>query len=234
MEPIFVQTENVKNLIAFMAQIHKRVGHDSLGLISGPAGRGKTCTAKWYATQNECVYVESLRDWSSLWMFQNICRAMGIAPIPGRKKAAFEAIVEASTENPRPIILDEADLIGSRLIESVRDLCKVMMVPWVLVGEESLPELMRHDRRVWSRTYVSMEFKPMQANEIIYYAHKAAGLKVPADCADLIQRKSSGDIRLVGRTVGMLETICNANRTNAATLKITKAAISKGLQERSK
>lgn len=234
MKPEFIYTQNVKNFISTMEIVKKRMGYDSLAMIHGRAGRGKSRTAKWYATRNDCVYLITLRDWSVLWMYQDILKAMGIYHdnMPKRKKQAFEAILTASEANPRPIILDEADLLQSRLLETVRDLCKTMNVPWVLVGEESLPGLMNRDRRVWSRRCASMEFLPMQTPDIIAYCMKAADLKMETETADLIQRYTEGDIRLIEMTLNTGETMARANSSKELTPDIASAALKKIIPEK--
>jgi len=233
-KPTFVYTKNVKNFVATMQLVEKRMGHDSLAMIWGRAGRGKTRTAKWYATQHDCVYVESLRDWSVLWMYQDILRAMGVESFPKRKKQAFEAIIDISQDDSRPIILDEADLVGPRLLESIRDLCKTMMVPWVLIGEESLPMLMSRDRRVWSRRCASLEFQPMHAPDIISFCKKATELDMSGDTADTIQKASGGDVRLVEMVLSTGETIANANNKKEVSLDIALTAIKKVIPEKGK
>jgi len=233
-KPTFVYTKNVKNFVATMQLVEKRMGHDSLAMIWGRAGRGKTRTAKWYATQHDCVYVESLRDWSVLWMYQDILRAMGVESFPKRKKQAFEAIIDISQDDSRPIILDEADLVGPRLLESIRDLCKTMMVPWVLIGEESLPVLMSRDRRVWSRRCASLEFQPMHAPDIISFCKKATELDMSGDTADTIQKASGGDVRLVEMVLSTGETIANANNKKEVSLDIALTAIKKVIPEKGK
>jgi len=233
MKPVFVMTQNVKTFLATMEIVKKRIGHDSLAEIKGRAGRGKTRTAKYYATQADCVYLTTLRDWSTLWMYQDILSAMGIYGDnqPKRKKNAFEMIVSLCKENPRPIMLDEADLLGPRLLESVRDLCKVTNVPWVLIGEESLSQLMNRDRRVWSRRCASMEFQPMTVADVISFCQQSTDLKIQTEVADTIQKRTGGDIRLIELTLSTAETIAKANQAREVTEEIALASIKRVIPE---
>lgn len=229
MKPVFVQTENVRRFILTMQLVEKRIGTDSLAMIWGRAGRGKTRTARWYAIQNDCVFVESLRDWTALWMYQNILEAYGISreDIPRRKKRAFDAIVDLARRDPKPIILDEADLLGPRLIETVRDLCKMTMVPWVLIGEVNLPALMDRNRRVWSRRCATMEFQPVSVEDVIGLAREMADLILSEESAILIQKKADGgDIRLVELVLNSLEETAEANHTKEVTPKMARDALS--------
>lgn len=240
MKPIFVFTQNVKNFHATMEIVKKRMGHDSLAMISGRAGRGKTRTALYYTTQNDCIYCVTLRDWSTLWMYHDLLSAMGIAKEaqPRRKKDAFEAILTALREHPRPVILDEADLLGPRLLESIRDLCKMTCVPFVLIGEESLAGLMNRDRRVWSRRCASMEFLPMSVADIITFTKESTvikvndGLNISTETAEMIQKETGGDIRLIELIVSTAETVARANQAKEISAEFAKAAIKRVIPER--
>jgi len=233
MKPVFVMTDNVRRFVATMNLVEKRIGTDSLALVSGRAGRGKTRTAYWYATQQDCVYVQSLRDWSVLWMYQNILTAFGVPKdsIPRRKKDAFDAIVTVSQDRQVPVLLDEADLIGPRLLETVRDLCKVTKVPWVLIGEESLPHLMLRDRRVWSRRCAVMEFAPWGSPDIAGYAREACDLALTGDAADVIQKATGGDIRLIELTLSTVETFARANSTKTISPDAARTAVHQVIPE---
>jgi DNA transposition AAA+ family ATPase len=154
--------------------------------------------------------------------------------LPKRKKQAFEMILDLMADEPRVVILDEADILGPRLLESVRDLCKMARVPWVLVGEESLPMLMTKDRRVWSRNCASMEFSPMITSDICIFTKEATGLTMPPESADIIQRQTGGDVRLIELIIGMSETIARANNTKEITPEMAGKAIKKVIPEMKK
>lgn len=233
MEPKFIYTENVRNFLSMMALVEKRVGTDSLGMVTGRAGRGKTRTARWYAIQNGCPFVESKRDWTVLWMYQDILEAYGVPRenLPHRKKAAFDMIIEQSAHLQLPVIVDEADLVGSRLLETIRDLCKCTHVPWVLVGEEGLAHLMNRDRRVWSRRCAQLEFLPMSSPDIVAFAREAAGLAMKGETAAVIQKATGGDIRLIELVLSIAETIALANKTDAISCETAAVAISQVIPE---
>jgi hypothetical protein len=236
MKPVFVMTDNVNRFVATMRQVEKRMGTDSLALVYGRAGRGKSRTSRWYATQNDCILLESLRDWSVMWMYQDILTAYGVPKgnIPRHKKDAFDAIVTLAAERKTPIILDEADLIGSRLLETVRDLCKISKVPWVLIGEEALPHMMNRDRRVWSRRCAVMEFQPMSTTDITGFAREAFELQVPGDAADVLQKATGGDIRLIELSLSTAETIARANSTKSISVDTARTAVLQIIPEQKK
>ena len=227
MKPVFVQTTNVRNFHSMMALVEKRHGHDSFATASGRAGIGKTESGKYYATQTGSVYIETLGGWSELWMYQDILKGMGVRNQPKQRKPCFELILEISRDTPRTIILDEADRLSHKLLDAVRDLCKMMLVPWVLIGEESLPQLIGRDRRVWSRPCATMEFKPMEAPDIIGICKEATdeGLHMNAQVAAMIQQKTGGDIRLIEMIISNAEPISKTNHCKEITEEIAKKAM---------
>jgi hypothetical protein len=130
--------------------------------------------------------------------------------------------------------LDEADLIGPRLLETVRDLCKMTKVPWVLIGEESLPALMNKDRRVWSRRCATIEFQPMSPADIIVFAREAANLTIKGEPAALIQKCTGGDIRLIELTLSTCEIITKANMTREIDCETAQRAIDQEIPDTKK
>jgi DNA transposition AAA+ family ATPase len=229
MKPVFVMTENVRKFARLMDQVKKRMGTDSLAMVSGRAGRGKTRTCVHYATQNDDVaLVQTLRDWSVCWMLHDILTALGVPGevIPKRKKDLFEKLIDVVREGQKVIILDEADLLGLRLMETVRDICKLTLTPIVLVGEESLPLLMDRNRRVWSRRCAALEFNPITEADIICLARDAASLEMDIDAAVMLKRiTDGGDIRLVNIALAQLEGICKANNTHKVKVDLVKSTL---------
>lgn len=229
MKPVFVQTQNVRNFMAFMAVIERRRGHDSFGAVWGRAGRGKTRTAKHYAAQHGCVFIEAIRGWSELWMYQDMLQAFGVQEPPLRKKACFELLIEQINDSGKIMFLDEADLIGPRLLESVRDICKIALSPIVLIGEEGLPVLLGKDRRVWSRQSAVLEFQPLSAADIVTLTEEATddGLTMNAATADFVQRRTGGDIRLIEQILVNVEPVCRTTGKKEITEEIVRKALSR-------
>lgn len=230
MKNVFVHTQNVKNFISAMKESEKVSGEPVLLAFYGQAGRGKTSAARFFAAQEGWTYVRALKGWTELWMLQDICFELKIDPIPKRKKAAFEEIKMMLYREPRPILVDEADKLNEILLEWVRDLADITFVPFALIGEKLVRHKMQRQRRIWSRTLRSIEFGPIQAQDILFFAKQAAELMLTANQAEMFKEASEGDFRLVSRDVRALEELAQVNKPSKITDDMVRVAIKRGLK----
>ena len=230
MKNVFVHTANVKNFVSAMKDSEKVSGEPVLLAFYGQAGRGKTSAARFFAAQEGWTYVRALKGWTELWMLQDICFELMVDPIPRRKKPAFEAIKMKLYQAPRPILIDEADKLNEGLLEWIRDLADVTFVPFALIGEKLVIHKMQRERRIWSRTLRSIEFGPIQAKDILFFAKQAAGLALSANQAEMLREASDGDFRLVSRDIRMLEELVQVNQASKISDDMVKLAIKRGLR----
>ena len=232
MKNVFIQTENARNFITALKESENIEQDPVLIGFTGPAGRGKTETARYYAAQEGWSYVRALTGWSDLWMIQDILFNLGHERdrIPGRKKACFEIVVEILNRTKSTIIIDDADKLNALLLDWVRDLADVTFTPFALVGENLLRQKMEKERRIWSRTLRVVEFKPITSQDIMFFAKQAADLKLSADQVEVIRVDSEGDFRLVKRNVRHLEEIVKGYGTHEVTDKMVQAAIKRGFR----
>jgi len=232
MKNVFVHTQNVKNFIAAMKETEKAAGEPVLLVFYGQAGRGKTSTAQYFAAQEGWTYCRYMKGWkrSELWMLQDLCFELAIDPIPGRRKSAFEAIQERLRQSPRPVLVDEADKMSEDLLEWIRDLADTTYVPFVLVGEKLIMHKMQRERRVWSRTIRAVEFGPITAKDILFFARQASDISLTANQAEMLRKASDGDFRLVKRDVRRLEEIVEINKLDKITDETVEMAIKQGFR----
>lgn len=230
MKNVFVHTKNVKDFISHMKEAEKAVGEARLLVFHGQAGRGKTSAARFFAAQEGWIYCRALRGWTELWMLQDLCFELRIDPIPGRKRNAFEQIKNTLLKRPRTVVIDEADKMSGSLIEWIRDLTDLTLVPFALIGEKLIRHKMQIERRVWSRTLRCAEFAPITTNDILFFAKQAADMALTANQAELLKQSSEGDFRLVARDVRRLEEIVGVNKLDKIGDDTVKMAIKQGLR----
>jgi len=230
MKNVFVQTKNVKAFVGAMRDAERVRNEPALLVFYGQAGRGKTSVARFYAAQEGWTYVRALRGWTELWMLQDICFELGIDPIPGRKKPAFEAIKKTLLETGRTVVVDEADKLSETLLDWIRDLADLTLVPFALVGEKLIRHKMERERRVWSRTLKCVEFGPISATDILFFAKQAADIALTASQGELFREASDGDFRLVARDVRRLEDLAGVNQPGKITDDMVKTVIKQGFR----
>lgn len=213
LKPVFVNTTNVRNFEVMMEALDAAEGEGRLGMVFGQAGRGKTRTAQRYAAHNGCVYLRMATVWrsSELEFLKALCKELGITHPPHRKGPAFAEAVDRLISDPRPVFLDEIEKLPRHFMDVVRDLSDLSGAAFVLIGEEELVPCMQRNRRVWSRTYRQLEFKPITTADVLAYARQAADLALDPDTAAVIHKDTAGDFRLVRADILNLMQIAAAN-----------------------
>lgn len=232
-KPVFIEkTKNVRNFSVMMDGLALGRGEGRLGMVYGRAGRGKTRTSQWYHAHHGGVFLRMQTIWrtSELEFLRALCRELGILSPPGRKGPAFMATVDALIADPKPIFLDEVEKLPGYFLDIIRDLSDLSTAPVILIGEEELVSYMRINRRVWSRTYQSLEFLPISKPDIVAYIREASGLSIDNRVADAFHNASGGDFRIVRRGLLALAQIANAKQTDQITVDMAQVAVKTGLK----
>ncbi len=232
--PKFVNVKNVRNFQAMIDALMMSAGEGRLAAVIGPAGRGKTRTAQWYAANNGCVFVRCLSIWrhSELGFLQTLCRELGIKKIPHRKDPAFLAVMDRLAEQGgRPVFVEEIEKLPKLHLELVRDLADVSAAPIVLIGEEELQSHMQQVTRIWNRTFQMLDFEPLGVADVVVFAREAAGIEMPMEVAEELHAAANGCFRVVKRDLISLANIMNSKGPEKPpTLAMAKIAIKQGLR----
>lgn len=232
-QPVFVKNRNVRNFSVMMDGIALSGGEGRLGLVYGQAGRGKTRTVQQYAAHNDGIYLRMQTVWrtSELQFLQELCRELGHVGRPiHRKGPAFAFAVDRLIESPRPIFLDEIEKLQGFFLEVIRDLSDMSTAPVILIGEEELKSVMQRNRRVWSRTFQQLAFEAADVADGMIFAKEATGLQLTPDLANLLHRRTGGNMREMKRTLINLVQILNARGTDAITPETIEVAVKTGLE----
>jgi hypothetical protein len=116
--------------------------------------------------------------------------------------------------------------------EVLRDLTESSAAPIVLIGEEDLPGIMRKERRLMSRSFQQVEFKPFGVADIVQFVTASSGIRFTSSlAAEAMFKSSEGDIRIVKRDLINLVQVLNAKGTAEADENAVKAAIRHALTD---
>lgn len=232
LNPAFVKTRNVRNFEVLMNGLDLAEGEGRFGLVFGQAGRGKTRTSQWYAAGNACVYMRVLSIWttSELDFLCALARELGVLTPPRRKATAFQAVLDKLITEPRAIILDEMEKMPPKFLGFIRDLTDLSGSPIVFVGEVELIPYLQAERRVWSRVFQQVEFEPISATDIVFYAADVAGLQLDKTAAGILAKSSGGDFRLVRRDVLALVQMCQGKGTKSVNAEMATIAAKQALK----
>ena len=232
-KPIFVKSANVRNFEAMMRTLALSEGEGRFGLVWGRAGRGKTRTANYFVANNRnCHYLLALKVWQSSHgeFLRTLARELQMTAIPHRIGPLFAEVAERLAKTKPVVFVDEPDKLPLGFFEVMRDLTEASAAPFVLIGEEELPGIMRKERRLMSRAFQQVEFKPFAVADIVQYVTAAAGVRFTTpSAAEAMFKSSEGDIRIVKRDLINLVQALNAKGTAEADENTVKAAIRQAL-----
>lgn len=194
----FVETTNTskfRNICDELSGESSLIG-PSLAMVTGPAGRGKSETAKHYATNTEAIYIPPLNTRTPTMILREITFEL-TAMRPGRSDQCLNIIQEEMSKNRRLVIIDEADLLKMEILEMLRNLNERYACPLLLIGEDDLKGKIASRRRLSSRIRRKMEFGPVNQNDIAFFFKQCMDIKLTPDLTAPIQRHSAGDWRPV-------------------------------------
>lgn len=227
----FVNTVNARNFEVMMEGLTLSRGEGRLGLVFSPPGRGKSRTAQWYGAQHQGVYMQvpQIFKSSELDFLQTLLDVMGHKNPPYRKGPCWRLAVKTLKGSDRPVFIDELEKLPAFFLDLVKDFADIAAVPVVLIGEEELVSYMQRNRRVWSRTFRQLEFRPIDEGDIIMYFRENAGLNISPQIARIFLQASSGDFRIVWRDLLNLAQIANGKQTREITEEMARIAVKQAL-----
>ena len=229
-KPVIFSTKNYRNGEVMMDGLALGKGEGRFGAIVSCPGRGKTLFVQTYAANHDCIYLRKSSIQSELDFMQAFCIETGIALPPGRRGKCYAEVIQRLRGTDRPVFIDEAQSLPRDFLNVILDLCDATACPFVLVGEEELRGILQQHKRIWSRTYHVLEFEPISAADVIFYAREAAGLRLSKEVATILHKNSNGDFRIVKRDLLALIQFANAKQTREIDEDLARIAVTVGLK----
>jgi len=194
----FVNTENVAGLRMVCETFcnPSSILGPSLAVVTGPPGRGKTESAKYFSAHTNAIYVPPMTNRTPFMFAQEVVFEM-TGEKPGRLSTCLDVIAREMVRERRVIFVDEADLLRFSILEMCRNMNERFTCPIVFIGESGLSGKLAKERRMVSRIRYSMEFGPISPADVSLYFEKAMNVRLSPSDITLIQRHSQGDWRPV-------------------------------------
>lgn len=164
---VFVQTRNARRIFEVCRLCHVE---GDIGVVYGPAGLGKTVSAKQYSLQNEAViYIEVDPSFSARSIIKEIHRKLG-GDGKGGIYDLFQDIIARLEGTQRLIIVDQAEILPRKGIELLRAINDKAGVGITLLGMETLRNNIKGNRgeyaQLSSRIGISIRLKDFEDEDI--------------------------------------------------------------------
>lgn len=211
----FVETESAEQALNFLALTHH---FGELGIFYGGAGTGKTTVLKEYARCNpSCVLIEPDTGYTAKVLLQEICRKLGQSD-KGNMHDMTERIVDVLQGSGRMLMIDEAELLPLRALESVRRVQDKSGCGLVLAG---MPKLLINLRganmelkQLFSRVSMRHEFGEMIADGDLQMIAAAILPEHDEPFLTKLVETSKGNVRKLSKLLMILDYLIQSNRKN--------------------
>ncbi len=166
--------------------------------FSGPSGIGKSTAAGYVAAKHQAYYLEVRSTWTKKAFLETVLRQIGIEP----NKTVYQMMDQVSEElacSQHPIIIDEFDnAVDRNLVELVRDLYEQSKAPFILIGEERLPQKLQKWERFHGRMLDWAKAQPADlADAAALVRHYTPNLTISEDLLGLLVENARGSVRRI-------------------------------------
>lgn len=200
----------------------------SIGMAVGSAGFGKTTAVQRFcSTCDRAVYTLYVEGFTLPMLMREIAKAMS-----GNCSRGFDQnlglVRDAAAVYRKLLVVDEADRLPLKYLESLRTVNQYCRMPLLLIGERELLAKMRSLPRLESRIRKPLvTFQPLALIDVDLYYREAAGMELSDEVKDFLLKQSRGDFRLLANDAHHLVKILNANDIEKVTLEVCKSAFGK-------
>ncbi|OSQ41650.1 AAA family ATPase [Thalassospira sp. MCCC 1A01428] len=213
----FVNTQNVKRLMAGMSAIEQRgAGEACLMVVDGSPGLGKTENISYLAAQNASVFVRAKREWTPNWMLAELLEASGVQAKPNSFERKYRLLVETLSMQAKTasdngemffVGVDECDYIcrSDKMLSTIRDLSDFVEIPFVLVGMGKVRDSLTRFPQVTSRVGQYVRFEKLTPEDTEKVVRDLCEVEVKDDLISLLHEKSNGFIREVKEGIAHIE-----------------------------
>jgi len=226
MKNIFITTENVNKCTEVCQELEspESLIGPSLAMFTGPAGRGKSEFAKYYATNSTAIYIPPLNVRSPAMVLREIAFELSMLR-PRQTEACMNIIGSEMAKARRLIFIDEADLLPIGILEMLRNINERYACPVVLIGEEELKGKVGSRRRITSRIRRRVEFNPVTQPDMVLFYAKALDMNLSNNVSTILYRGCGGDWRPIEVTAIAIERALRASGVDEITEDLAKAVV---------
>ncbi len=214
-----VETANMRAFLETAQNLmHKEAGVPGLALVHGKRGMGKSFAARHYhATHEDTIYLLPDPDWDTRWLKEALCIELGITP-PRGLKAKHDEIIAALALRPRLIIIDECNLLGPRVLDTVRLIAEWTEAPILLIGHEQIVTKLNRMGPLFDRLLYITEFKELSVEDLKIIAKACLEKGIEDSVLRRLRKDANGRIRPSIVSMKRMEDRCRNARSEQITL----------------
>lgn len=200
----------LKNVVAMMGLVQamrdRSPDDDVFGVFYGYSGYGKTEATRFAHIKTGGPHLEIDVTWTKKDLVSNLLAELGVMKPKGTlSELTRQAIELLSAPDHPPVFIDEADkLVDRHMIENLRAIADKSRAPFILVGEEALPDKLARIERVYGRVIAWVPAEPVDLEDCRKLAQRA-GIAIDDEILEIIRNASEGRARLV---VSNLSKVC--------------------------
>jgi hypothetical protein len=170
------------------------------------------------------VYIRFEDRLTHIGLIREIAFALG-GIRPSRTQECADVIRDELSRSRRLIMVDEADRMSLRHLNTLRDIHDTCGSPIVLIGEEPLRSKLARERRLISRTREMLIFGPVTQPDVVVFYRAALQQDVAGEWAADLVRHSEGDFRVVIKDAIKAERYMEANGIRRITADVIREVI---------
>lgn len=199
----FVHTSNVTRFHNRLREVqHRGAAEACIVVMDGAPGLGKTTCVSNYVSHSGSIYLRAHQGWDYRFLIDALLKDMDITP-PRNKIQRFERVIEglerkamesAQSGHTFSLIIDECDKVSSRaeVMETIRDLSDIQMMPTVLVGMGKLRDNLRRFPQIESRAPRPINFMPLTVEDARLLISARCEVPVAEDLSAFMWKVSKG------------------------------------------
>lgn len=216
MKNAFVKTQNYHAFNNALKGLNSRGAEEcQLIVVDGKPGLGKTTILSRWAAENACLYLRAKTEWSPSWFIGELLDEVAVTQ-PHRHEARFKAALQALGERAIladqmgrqfAVVVDEADHISSRqkVIETIRDLCDLAEVPFILVGMGRIRDNLTRFPQIASRVSGYVRFNCAELDDVELFLSTLCEVPVARDLAEFVLKATGGYNREIKEAIRAIE-----------------------------
>lgn len=226
-EPDIVETAIMREIRFGMQYASER---NDVIVIYGPPGIGKTVTMKLYASNNpSTVYITASPNIANgVEIMDEILEALG-KKADGGKRMKQKALISALSKTNRMIIIDEAQFLTLKGMETLRTIYDATKCPLVLCGNPKIMEMITDRNKTVTGQFFSRAVRIALENKVTMDDVKKIvhqnGIELESDCLQELFKVANmiGALRVMTKLFLLAWTFANSQK-NPISMESIRAA----------